>query len=151
MSMLQFGSIASIRPRSARVLCRSRKDSGAGHREHRAKPPEAGSVVSVDQWHLRLANLNGYQIEIERLPYIAQSRRFQVERAETARFLKIIRKWLLSQDGNKEALRIIFARRGRRLKRGRGRSIGQLLCYQLLRLLLAALLVSLATSQFYFC
>jgi hypothetical protein len=46
-----------------------------------AKTPEAGSVVSVDHWHLCLADLDGYQIEIERRPYIdAQGRRFQVER-----------------------------------------------------------------------
>ena len=37
-----------------------------------AKTPETGSVVSVDHWHLRLADLDGYQIEIERRPYIAQ-------------------------------------------------------------------------------
>jgi hypothetical protein len=35
-----------------------------------------------------------------------------VRRAWTARFLKVLRKWLLSQDGNKEALRLnFFARR----------------------------------------
>jgi hypothetical protein len=46
-----------------------------------AKTPETGSVVSVDHWHLRLADLDGYQIEIERRPYIdAQGRRFQVKR-----------------------------------------------------------------------
>ena len=44
-----------------------------------AKTPETGSVVSVDHWHLRLADLDGYQIEIERRPYIAQGRRFQVD------------------------------------------------------------------------
>jgi hypothetical protein len=38
---------------------------------------------------------------------------------------------------------------GRRFKRGRGRSIGKLPCYQLLRLLLATFLVFLGTSQFY--
>jgi 5-dehydro-4-deoxyglucarate dehydratase len=38
---------------------------------------------------------------------------------------------------------------GRRLKRGRLRSIGKLVCYQLLRLLLATFLVFLGTSQFY--
>jgi 5-dehydro-4-deoxyglucarate dehydratase len=38
---------------------------------------------------------------------------------------------------------------GRRFKRGRHRSIGKLLCYQLLRLLLATSLVFLGTSQFY--
>jgi hypothetical protein len=44
-----------------------------------AKTPETGSVVSVDHWHLRLADLDGYQIEIERPPYIAQGRRLQVD------------------------------------------------------------------------
>src|SRR6516162_9775927 len=39
--------------------------------------------------------------------------------------------------------------RERRFKRGRLRSIGKLLCYQLLRLLLATFLVFLGTSQFY--
>jgi hypothetical protein len=38
-----------------------------------AKTPETGSVVSVDHWHLRLADLDGYQIEFERRPYIAQA------------------------------------------------------------------------------
>jgi hypothetical protein len=39
-----------------------------------AKTPETGSVVSIEHWHLRLAGLDGYQIEIERRPYIAQGR-----------------------------------------------------------------------------
>jgi len=39
-----------------------------------AKTPETGSVVSIDNWHLRLADLDGYQIEIERRPYIPQGR-----------------------------------------------------------------------------
>jgi hypothetical protein len=39
-----------------------------------AKTPETGSVVSIDHWHLRLAGLDGYQIEIERRPYIARGR-----------------------------------------------------------------------------
>ena len=82
--------------------------------------------MSIDHWHLRLADLDRYQIEIERRPYIAQGRRFRVEWAGTPRFLKILRKWLLPQDGNKEALGLIFAREGAAAKRGRGRSIGQL-------------------------
>jgi hypothetical protein len=35
-----------------------------------AKTPETGSVVSVDHRHLRLADLDGYQIEFERRPHI---------------------------------------------------------------------------------
>ena len=44
-----------------------------------AKTPETGSAVSVNHWHLRLADLEGYQIEIARPPYIAQGRRLQVD------------------------------------------------------------------------
>ena len=76
--MRQFGSIASIRPRSARVLCRDpgdlSKEVEAGKTPEQvvgniaAKTPETGSVVSIDHWHLRLADLDGYQIEIERRP-----------------------------------------------------------------------------------
>jgi hypothetical protein len=35
-----------------------------------AKTPETGSVVSVSHWDLRLADLDGYPIEMERRPYI---------------------------------------------------------------------------------
>jgi hypothetical protein len=44
-----------------------------------AKTPETGSVVSVDHGHLRLADLDGYLIEMDRRPHIAQGRRFQVD------------------------------------------------------------------------
>jgi len=33
-----------------------------------SKTPETGSVVSVEHWYLRLADLKGSQIEIERRP-----------------------------------------------------------------------------------
>jgi len=78
-----------------------------------AKTPETGSVVSIDQWHLSLVDLTATRSRSSADPYIdAQGLRFQVERAGTARFLKILRKWLLSQDGNKEALGLMFAREG---------------------------------------
>ena len=47
-----------------------------------AKTPETGSVVNVDHSHLRLADLDGYQIEMNRRPYKAGGRSFQVDGAE---------------------------------------------------------------------
>jgi hypothetical protein len=44
-----------------------------------AKTPETGSVVGVDHGHLRLADLDGYPIEMDPRPHIAQGRRFQVD------------------------------------------------------------------------
>jgi hypothetical protein len=51
-----------------------------------AKTPETGSVISVDHGELRLADLEGYRIEMGRRPHIAEGRRFQVDGREGAFF-----------------------------------------------------------------
>jgi hypothetical protein len=51
-----------------------------------AKTPDTGSIVSVDHWHLRLADLDGYRIEMNQRPHVAQGRWFQVDGRDGAFF-----------------------------------------------------------------
>jgi hypothetical protein len=51
-----------------------------------AKTPETGSVVSVDHGHLRIADLDGYPIEMNQRPHVARGLRFEVDGRDGAFF-----------------------------------------------------------------
>ncbi len=49
-----------------------------------SKTPDAGSFVVVNHWSLRVANLDGYPVEMKGRPHVARGRRFRVEGKEGA-------------------------------------------------------------------
>ena len=109
----------------------------------------------IDREHILEQNPSATELAASTLKYAKAKERYYVELRKSVPILIDMATGNAPKTPELDRLLEIFSGDGetqaKQLKAATVSMLKRLLCYQLLRLLLAALLVSLATSQFYLC
>ena len=109
----------------------------------------------IDREHILEQNPSATELAASTLKYAKAKERYYVELRKSVPILIDTATGNAPKTPELDRLLEIFSGDGKtqakQLKAATVSMLKRLLCYQLLRLLLAALLVSLATSQFYLC
>jgi hypothetical protein len=112
-------------------------------------------VQMIDREHILEQNPSATELAASTLKYAKAKERYYVELRKSVPILIDMATGNAPKTPELDRLLEIFSGDGetqaKQLKAATVSMLKRLLCYQLLRLLLAALLVSLATSQFYLC
>jgi hypothetical protein len=112
-------------------------------------------VQMIDREHILEQNPSATELAASTLKYAKAKERYYVELRKSVPILIDTATGNAPKTPELDRLLEIFSGYGetqaKQLKAATVSMLKRLLCYQLLRLLLAALLVSLATSQFYLC